>query len=67
MSVARSEAVDSLRDQIRELAVDAAANVLGNRPSETAVVDRTIDELLEEARRRDASQTGDSQTGDSSQ
>ena len=58
MSVARSEAVDGLRDQIRELAVDAAANVLGNRPSDTAVVDRTIDELLEEARRRDASQTG---------
>ena len=67
MSVARSEAVDNLRDQIRELAVDAAANVLGNRPSETAVVDRTIDELLEEARRRDASQAGDSQTGDSGQ
>ena len=49
MTVARSQAVDSLRSEIRELAVDAAANVLGNRPADTAVVDRTIDELLQES------------------
>ena len=49
MSVARSEAVGNLRSEIRELAVDAASNVLGTRPSDTAAADRAIDELLEEA------------------
>ncbi len=50
MTVARSQAVGSLRSEIRELAVDAAANVLGTgRPLDTAVVDRTIDELLQDA------------------
>lgn len=49
---ARSQAVGNLRSEIRELAVDAASNVLGTRPSDTAAADRTIDELLEEALRR---------------
>ena len=53
MSAARSEAVGNLRDQIRELAVDAASNVLGTRPSDTAAADRAIDELLEEALQRE--------------
>ena len=49
-TAARFEAVGNLRSEIRELAVDAAANVLGTRPSDTAAADRAIDELLEEAR-----------------
>lgn len=65
MSDARSEAVDNLRGQIRELAVDAAANVLGNRPAETAVVDQTIDELLNEANQ--TARETDRETGGSSQ
>lgn len=58
MSAARSEAVGNLRSQIRELAVDAASNVLGSRPSDTAAADRTIDELLEEALRRNPENAG---------
>ena len=53
MSAARSEAVGNLRSEIRELAVDAASNVLGTRPSDTAAADRAIDELLEEAMQRE--------------
>ena len=53
MSAARSEAVGNLRSEIRELAVDAASNVLGTRPSDTAAADRAIDELLEEALQRE--------------
>lgn len=60
MSAARSEAVGNLRSEIRELAVDAASNVLGTRPSDTAAADRAIDELLEEALRRSPENAGGS-------
>lgn len=50
MTVARSQAVGNLRSEIRDLAVDAASNVLGSRPSDTAAADRAIDEMLQEAR-----------------
>ena len=58
MSVARSEAVGNLRSEIRELAVDAASNVLGTRPSDTAAADRAIDELLEEAMQQETMSQG---------
>lgn len=64
MSAARSEAVGNLRGEIRELAVDAASNVLGTRPSDTAAADRAIDELLQEALQQNQQSSG--QTGDAS-